>query len=91
MALVHEAREATRDIDAKYRSSVELRRIIKGISDDFGVDEDWLNNDGEHYVSDRMPTSLYLDFSNLKVFTVNADGLLAMKLTAARMDSNDYS
>jgi hypothetical protein len=26
MALVHKAREATLDIDAKYRSSVELRR-----------------------------------------------------------------
>jgi len=29
MALVHKARDATRDIDAKYRSSVELRRLIK--------------------------------------------------------------
>ena len=89
MALVYEAREATRDIDAKYRSSVELRRLIKSISDDFGMDEDWLNNDGEHYVTDRMPASLYLDYENLKVFTLNADCLLAMKLTAARMDSND--
>ena len=29
MTLVYEARDATRDIDAKFRSSVELRRIIK--------------------------------------------------------------
>ena len=76
MAIVYEARDATRDIDAKYRSSVELRRVIKSISDDFEIDEGWLNNDGEHYVTNKMSTSLYLDFSNLKVYTVNADYLL---------------
>jgi hypothetical protein len=89
MTLVYEARDATRDIDAKFRSSVELRRIIKNISDDFEIDEGWLNNDGERYITDRMPTSLYLEYSNLKVYTVNADCLLAMKLTSARMDSSD--
>ena len=89
MAIVYEARDATQDIDAKYRSSVELRRVIKSISDDFDIDEGWLNNDGEHYVTDKMSTSLYLDLSNLKVYTVNADCLLAMKLTSARMDSAD--
>ena len=89
MALVHEARDATLDIDAKFRSSIELRRIIKSISEDFEIDIGWLNNDGEHYVTDKMPTSLYLDYTNLKVHVVNADCLLAMKLTSARMDSND--
>jgi hypothetical protein len=89
MALVHRAREATLDIDAKYRSSVELRRVIKSISDDYEIDESWLNNDGEHYVTDKMLTNLYLEYSNLRVYTVNADCLLAMKLSSARMDSSD--
>lgn len=89
MALVHEARDATRDIDAKFRSSVELRRLIKDISDDFEIDRDWLNNDGEHYITDRMRSSVYLEYSNLTVNTVETDCLLAMKLSSARMDSND--
>ena len=89
MALVYEARDATRDIDAKYRSSIELRRVIKSISEDFEIDNGWLNNDGEHYVTDKMPSSLYLEYTNLKVYVVNADCLLAMKLTSARMDSTD--
>jgi hypothetical protein len=33
---------------------VELRRLIKDISDDFDLDRGWLNNDGEHYVTDKM-------------------------------------
>jgi len=89
MALIYEARDATRDIDAKYRSSVELRKLIKDIADDFGIDGAWLNNDGEHYVTDKMPVSLYLELTNLNIYTVTADCLLAMKLTSARMDSND--
>jgi hypothetical protein len=89
MALVHGAREATQDIDAKYRSFVELRRAIKSISEDFNINENWLNNDGEHYITEKMLTNLYLEFSNLKVYTLNADCLLAMKLTSARMDSTD--
>jgi len=89
MALVHEARDATRDIDAKFRSSVELRKLIKDISDDFELDRGWINNDGEHYVTDKMPTSVYLKYSNLTVHVVDADCLLAMKLTSARMDSYD--
>jgi len=36
-----------------------------------------------------MQTSLYLEYSNLKIHNVNADCLLAMKLTSARMDSTD--
>ena len=89
MALVYEARDATRDIDAKYRSSVELRRLIKEISDDFGIDNGWLNNDGEHYLTEKMQTTMYLEYSNLIVHTVDALCLLAMKLTSARMDSSD--
>jgi len=89
MSIVFEARDATRDIDAKFRSFVELRKLIKDISNDFELDSGWLNNDGEHYVTERMQTSLYLEYTNLAIHTVNADCLLAMKLTSARMDSTD--
>ena len=36
-----------------------------------------------------MPTSLYMEYTNLKIYVVNADCLLAMKLPSARMDSAD--
>ena len=69
MSIVFEARDATRDIDAKFRSSVELRRLIKDISDDFELDREWLNNDGEHYVTDKMQTSLYPKFLSKLAYT----------------------
>ena len=42
----------------------------------------------EHYVTEKMSFSLLKEYSNLKVFHIDAKCLLAMKLASARPDTS---
>jgi len=87
ISLAFGGRDATEDIDAVYKPRSEIHRIIKVMSDDYDLRSDWLNNDAEHFVTDSMTFTLFLEFSNLKVFHIDAECLLAMKLASARPES----
>jgi len=88
ISLAFGGREATEDIDAVYKPRSEIRKIIKIMSDEYDLRSDWLNNDAEHFVTESMTFTLLFEYSNLKVFHIDAECLLAMKLASARPDTS---
>jgi len=87
ISLAFNGRDATEDIDALYKPRSEIRSIINVMSDEHNLRNDWLNNDAEHFITERMTFTLLKEYANLKVFHIDAECLLAMKLVSARPES----
>ena len=88
MCLVYDARPATRDVDAIFKPTHEIREAIKRIAKANGLREDWLNDAVKGYVVTH-PQRILFNLSNLKVYVPEADYLLAMKVLAARVEATD--
>jgi hypothetical protein len=88
MCVVYEARPATKDVDAVFRPSSEIRAAIKIIAERHSLPADWLNDGVKGYLVEH-PQRVLFDLSNLKVFVPEPDYLLAMKAIAARGDTYD--
>lgn len=89
MALVYGARNATKDIDALFEPSIEMREIIEKIARKHNLQKDWLNDSVKGFFTNKMQTDVYKEYSNLTIYSINAEAMLAMKLTSARFESND--
>ncbi len=85
MCLVHEARPSTRDVDAWFRPTRELREAAARVAALAGVPEGWLNDGVKGFLGDRGEFEPYLELPNLKVSTARADYLLALKAAAMRI------
>ena len=90
MFLVFEARPATKDDDAVFRPTKEIRTAIHLIAERHGLADDWLNDGVKGYVVNH-PEKILFDLSNLKVFVPEPDYLLAMKAISARVDTFDQT
>ena len=68
----------------------ELRAAVARVGTREGISEDWLN-DGAKGFAPYLPTGSELVYSgrNLRVFSANAQYLLAMKLMAARGEDSE--
>ena len=91
LALVYNARSSTQDIDAAFSPKEEFREIIKNIGIKYNLKDDWLNDSVKGFFTDKMKASVYKQYSNLIVLSMDAESLLAMKLTSARPDTKDAS
>lgn len=89
LTLVYNARNSTQDIDAIFEPKVDMRNIIKEIAYDYDLDDDWLNDGAKAFITPYMDRVLVKSYSNLRVESVDAEGLLAMKLSSARSLSKD--
>ena len=89
LTVVYNARNATHDIDALFRPSKEFREIISEIANENDLKDDWLNDGVKGFFTEKMNANLYKEYSNLSVYSIDAEGLLALKLTSARLDSKD--
>lgn len=89
MCLVFNAREATKDVDAIFRPTKEIRAASKSVAGKLGVSEDWLNDAAKGYFLTQPPVREVLELSNLRVWAPQADYMLAMKCVSARYDSHD--
>ena len=89
LATVFNARESTRDIDAFFKPTAEIRQIIEDIANKHGLRKDWLNDGAKGFITPQMNQDVYIELSNLSVYNVDAESLLAMKLTSARYMSKD--
>jgi hypothetical protein len=90
MCLVFEARQATKDVDAIFQPTAEIRQAAQEIAEDFNLPSDWLNDAAKAYFHVDPPTEDVLNLSNLRVWAPAADYMLAMKCISARFDSADY-
>lgn len=88
MCLVFDARPATKDVDAIFRPTREIRRAAERIAKAHNLREDWLNDAVKGFVVPH-PQRILFDLTNLKVYVPEPDYLLAMKALAARSDTMD--
>ena len=85
MCLVFDLRQSTRDLDACFKPSNEIRQAAGRVALRNGLDEDWLNDGLKGFLSKQGGFDDYLQLSNLVIFTARADYLLAMKCLAMRI------
>ena len=90
MCLVFKARPATKDVDAIFEPVKYIRNAITKIAGRHNLRQDWLNLAVKMFVVEHEKRILF-DFPNLKVFVPQTDYLLAMKILAARADTEDVS
>jgi hypothetical protein len=88
MCLVFKARPATKDIDAIFEPVKFIRSAISKIAERYNLRQDWLNLAVRMFVVEHEKRILF-DLPNLKVFIPPTDYLLAMKILAARADTED--
>ena len=93
LTLVYGARSSTYDIDAIFKPSEEMRDIIKLIAGRHNLGDDWLNDGVKGFFTPQMQDGqeIFQKYSNLTVSSLNAECLLAMKLTSARTLTKDMS
>ena len=89
MCLVFSARSATKDIDAIYEPKSVINDIAAKIALQKGMPESWLNDSVKGFMNAKAHEKRMLlkNYSNLKLYSVIPEYLLAMKLMASRMDS----
>lgn len=85
MCLVFDARPSTRDVDALFRPTSELREAAARVALRADVPSDWLNDGVKGFLSAAGEFDPYLDLPHLAVFTARPEYLLALKCAAMRI------
>jgi hypothetical protein len=88
MVLAFKARVATKDVDAIFHPTSEIRAAAARIAQRHGLAEGWLNDGVKGYVVQHSKNVLF-HLPNLVVFIPEPDYLLAMKALAARVQTED--
>lgn len=88
MCLVFDARPNTKDVDAVFKPTEQMRQAVKSVAAAHDLREDWLNDAIKGYVVPH-PQRILFDFPALKVYVPEPDYLLAMKTLAARVETSD--
>lgn len=89
MCLVFQARSSTKDVDAVFEPTREIREAAAVVARDFGIAEDWLNDAAKGFFLSDPPQHEVMELPNLRVWAPAADYMLAMKCVSARFDSHD--
>ncbi|MEO8025750.1 MAG: hypothetical protein ABI823_04730 [Bryobacteraceae bacterium] len=86
MVLAFQARQSTKDVDAIFAPTAEIRAAAKEVAADLGLPEDWLNDAAKGFVSDRAEFGVLrgVDFPHLRILAPTPEYLLAMKVMASR-------
>jgi len=89
MCLVYQARPSTKDVDAVFQPSAQMRQAAERVAQAYGLRSDWLNDAVKGFVVEHPQRALF-NFPALKVYAPEPDYLLAMKKTlASRVESTD--
>ena len=89
LTLVFNARTSTYDIDAVFHPIDDMRKVISNMTDELGLPHNWINDSVKTFVTDKLKFEVFRSYSNLSVSIIDAESLLAMKLTSARFGSKD--
>jgi hypothetical protein len=89
MVLAFAARMSTKDVDAIFQPTREIREAARRVSYECGFPEHWLNDAAKGFVSTRHETIAgnLPQFPNLRLTMPTAEYLLAMKCLASRIGS----
>jgi hypothetical protein len=89
MCLVFQARPSTKDVDAIFEPTREIREAAAAVARRFDVPEDWLNDAAKGFLLSDPPRVSVLDLPHLRVWAPTAEYMLAMKCVSARFDTHD--
>lgn len=90
MTMVYEARPSTKDVDGLYVPTGPINEIAWNIAVREGIEADWLNDAAKGFIdTSRMELVTIRKHSNLIVRMPDAEAMLAMKLTSARLVGKD--
>jgi hypothetical protein len=89
MCLVFHARESTKDVDAIFKPTREIREASVAVAEKLGVREDWLNDAAKGYFLTQPTVHDVVELTNLRVWAPQAGYMLAMKCLSSRFDSHD--
>ena len=89
MCLVFNARQSTKDIDAIFAPTAEIRKASQKVAARFGLEPDWLNDAAKGFFLTDPPKEKVLELSHLRVWAPSAEYMLAMKCVSARLDTHD--
>ena len=90
IALSFDAARTTRDLDAVFAPTSEVRAAARNVADQFGLAEDWLNDAVKGFVPPGSDADQRVVFesAHLRVCVAGAEHLLAMKVAAARVEQD---
>jgi hypothetical protein len=91
MCLVFGVREATKDVDAVFRPTAQMRESAERVAERLGVDRNWLSDAAKGFFGSAPPRQPVLHLPNLRVWAPTAEYMLAMKSVSARLDTQDRS
>jgi hypothetical protein len=86
MMLIHNAREATEDIDAVYFPPDIIDSIVYDLTIEFKLPHNWLNDSVSGFINRDAPVEDFMSFGSLKIKNLSANYLLAMKILSFRED-----
>ena len=89
MCLVFHARKSTRDIDAIFKPTQLVRKLVEQIADEEDLPTDWLNDAAKGYILGDFEKQDVINLSHLRVWAPDARYMLAMKCISARWDTSD--
>jgi hypothetical protein len=85
MCLTYNVRESTKDIDAIFAPTTQMREACAAIAESEDLATDWLNDSVKGFLSPQGTFVPFLELSHLKVLTATPEYLLAMKCLAMRL------
>lgn len=88
MCLVHQARPATKDVDAWFTNVDEVRDGVREVAGELGLPATWLNDAAKGFVPPNATYDRWEAMSNLTIATADDRTLLAMKCAAARTEQD---
>lgn len=89
MCLVFNARPSTKDVDAIFQPTAEIRKAAVRVARDLAVEPDWLNDAAKGFFLSHPPRQSVMEMSHLRVWAPSPEYMLGMKCVSARFDGHD--
>lgn len=89
IALAFDSRRVTRDLDAVFAPTAEVRSAVRAVAERRGLTDDWLNDAVKGFLPGPDPDrTRFFEDPALVVDVASAEYLLAMKLFASRVETD---